>query len=132
MPNKKSIISVAISSAFAAALVNGSVASATDNPFVMQSLDKTYLLAYADRADATKSPGEKASEDKYGMSMVDKNKDGKVSREEFIKHHEVIFDKIDVNKDGFVDKGEADRYAAGIKSVGTPPSGPSPHGEMKK
>ena len=41
------------------------------------------------------------------MLAVDANKDGKISKEEFMKHHEQMFDKKDVNKDGFVDKENA-------------------------
>lgn len=40
------------------------------------------------------------------MAAVDANKDGKISKEEFMKHHEQMFDKKDVNKDGFIDKEE--------------------------
>ncbi len=42
----------------------------------------------------------------HKMSTVDADKDGKISREEFIKHHELIFDKKDTNKDGFLDESE--------------------------
>ncbi len=34
------------------------------------------------------------------------NQDGKVSKEEFIKQHEAMFDMKDANKDGFIDKDE--------------------------
>mgnify|MGYP000897014662 FL=1 len=40
------------------------------------------------------------------MSSVDLNKDGKISKEEFIKHHEAKFEKKDTNKDGFLDETE--------------------------
>ncbi|MBY0475971.1 MAG: calcium-binding protein [Nitrosomonas sp.] len=40
------------------------------------------------------------------MSSVDTNKDGKISKEEFMKHHEAMFDKKDTNKDGFLDEAE--------------------------
>lgn len=40
------------------------------------------------------------------MSSVDLNKDGKISKEEFMKHHEGMFDKKDTNKDGFLDETE--------------------------
>ncbi len=40
------------------------------------------------------------------MSSVDQNKDGKVSKEEFMKHHEAMFDKKDTNKDGVLDNTE--------------------------
>lgn len=43
------------------------------------------------------------------MSAVDMNKDGKISKEEFMKHHEAMFDKKDVNKDGFIDREEMHR-----------------------
>jgi hypothetical protein len=62
------------------------------------------------------------------MSMVDANKDGKVTKQEFLKHHEAIFDRIDANKDGAVDQPEADAYG-GARSSGT---SAAPHGAMKK
>jgi hypothetical protein len=40
------------------------------------------------------------------MSAVDLNKDSKISKEEFMKHHEAMFDKKDTNKDGFLDESE--------------------------
>ena len=40
------------------------------------------------------------------MSSVDLNKDGKISKEEFMKHHEAMFDKKDTNKDGLLDEAE--------------------------
>lgn len=40
------------------------------------------------------------------MSMVDLNKDGKVSKDEFMKHHEDMFAVMDTNKDGFLDESE--------------------------
>ena len=42
----------------------------------------------------------------HKMSAVDLNKDGKISKEEFMKHHETMFDKKDTNKDGFLDDTE--------------------------
>ena len=40
------------------------------------------------------------------MSKVDSDKDGKISKEEFLKHHEAMFDKKDLNNDGFIDEDE--------------------------
>ena len=34
------------------------------------------------------------------------NKDNKISKEEFIKHHEDMFAAMDTNKDGFLDESE--------------------------
>ncbi|PTQ86109.1 EF-hand domain-containing protein [Nitrosomonas ureae] len=42
----------------------------------------------------------------HKMSSVDTNNDGKISKEEFMKHHEAMFDKKDTNKDGFLDETE--------------------------
>ncbi|MDE2388892.1 MAG: EF-hand domain-containing protein [Betaproteobacteria bacterium] len=60
------------------------------------------------------SHGDAKSGDQNGhqcehMSVVDTNKDGKISKEEFMKHHEAMFDKKDVNKDGFIDREEMHR-----------------------
>lgn len=129
MRNKKSIISMAVGSAFAATLGAVPAASATDKLFTVQSLDKGYKLAYADRVDPNKyGGGAKSGEGRCGMSMVDANKDGKVSKEEFLKHHEAIFDRIDANKDGSVDQPEADKYGGG----GANKPSTAPHGGMQK
>ena len=42
----------------------------------------------------------------HKMSSVDVDKDGKISKDEFIKHHEQMFEKMDANKDGFLDESE--------------------------
>lgn len=42
----------------------------------------------------------------HKMTSVDTNKDGKISKEEFTKHHEAMFEKNDANKDGFLDETE--------------------------
>ena len=128
MRNKKTMISLAVGSALAATLGAVPIVSA-DSPFTAQSLDKGYMLAYADKVDPNKyGGGAKSGEGRCGMSMVDANKDGKVTKQEFLKHHENIFDRIDANKDGAVDQPEADSYG------GTKPSAPStaPHAGMKK
>lgn len=60
------------------------------------------------------SHGDAKSGDAHGhqcehMGPVDTNKDGKISKEEFMKHHEAMFDKKDANKDGFIDQSEMHR-----------------------
>ena len=111
MTHKKSILSLAVGSAFAATLSVAPIASAADSPFASQSLDKGYMVAGA-HDHATKKAGEgkcgamKASEGSCGVTMADLNKDGKVSKEEFTKHHDVMFEHMDANKDGFIDKSE--------------------------
>jgi uncharacterized low-complexity protein len=121
MPNKKSIISLALGSAFAATLGTASVASAADNPFAAQSLQKGFMVAgnpyddkggygdtgggYGDRKDAYGD--KKYGEGRCGMSMADTDNDGRVSREEHARHAEMMFNKTDTNKDGYIDKDEA-------------------------
>ena len=51
MPNKKSVIALAVGSAFVATLGTASVASAADNPFSAQSLDKGYKIAMSHEDD---------------------------------------------------------------------------------
>jgi uncharacterized low-complexity protein len=129
----KSMISIAVGSVLATSLSTASVVHATEdastanNPFALQSLNKGYMLAYADRADPGKygmgakdGMGAKAGEGKCGMSLADTNKDGKVTREEFLKHHGTIFDQIDANHDGSVDKTEADNFGGGKSNPGSP------------
>ena len=118
MSNKKSIISIAVGSAFAATLGAAPIASAADNPFAIQSLDRSYMVAqgYGEmKAGEGKCGGMKAGEDKCGakasegmcgVTMADINKDGKVSKEEWTKHHDAMFEHMDANKDGFIDKAE--------------------------
>ena len=50
--------------------------------------------------------GAKASEGMCGVTMADINKDGKVSKEEWTKHHDAMFEHMDANKDGSIDKAE--------------------------
>jgi uncharacterized low-complexity protein len=139
MRSKKSMLGVAVGSALTAG-IHVVPAYAADELFSARELDKGYMVAYADRVDPNKysggkpggygggSGGAKAAEGQCGMSRIDVNKDGKVTKQEFLKHHETIFDQIDANKDGAVDQPEADGYAAKVNAA----SNPAPHGAMKK
>ncbi len=40
------------------------------------------------------------------MHMMDADRSGTISREEFLKFHEELFDKLDTNHDGQIDAGE--------------------------
>ncbi len=108
MSSKKALVSVAVGSAFAATLGMAPIASAAENPFAMQSMGKGYMLAQAGKmADGKCGMG------KSGAAMMDANKDGKVSKEEFTKHHEAMFEKKDANKDGVLDKDEMGKMMDG-------------------
>lgn len=123
MSSKKTLVSVAVGSAFAASLGVAPVATAAENPFALQSLDKGYMVADHHEAKPKamkegkcgegKCGNMKMGEGKCGMAMADTNKDGKVSKEEAMKHHESMFAMMDANKDGFIDK---DEMAKGMKA----------------
>ena len=123
MPTNKSIISLAVGSAFAATLGTASIASANESPFTVQSLGKGYMVAQAqdygekkdDYGEKREGYGEKRDgyggkkdrEGRCGMSMADTDGDGRVSKEEHARHADKMFDMMDKNKDGFIDKDEA-------------------------
>jgi uncharacterized low-complexity protein len=72
---KKSIVSIAIGSAFVASAALAPVANAADNPFAGAKLDSGYQLAQADtKAKDAKCGADKAKEGKCGG---DKAKDAK-------------------------------------------------------
>lgn len=39
----------------------------------------------------------------YSMKMLDTNKDGMISKDEFMKHHEMMWDQMKKNSAGMVD-----------------------------
>ncbi len=45
------------------------------------------------------------------MQQLDTDKDGKVTKAEFLKPQEAQFAHIDTNQDGSIDKGEAEAFA---------------------
>jgi hypothetical protein len=53
------------------------------------------------------------------MAMMDVDRDHKVTREEFMKFHETLFDRMDGNHDGVIDQGEWQRRLGGIGGKGT-------------
>ena len=112
MSRKRSIISMAVGSAFVATLGTAPLVSAADNPFGIQSLGKGYMVAdahkYGDKKGGEgKCGGEGAcGEGRCGASMADANKDGKITKEEWTAHHNAMFEHMDANKDGVIDKDE--------------------------
>ena len=117
--SKKTLIASAVGSAFIASMAAAPLASAAENPFALSGLSSGYQVAdnHAAKPAAKtmegKCGGMKADETKGGMAMLDANKDGKVSKEEFIKGHETKFGMMDANKDGFLDKTEMGKMMQG-------------------
>ena len=55
------------------------------------------------------------------------NKDGKITKEEWTKHHDLMFEKMDSNKDGAIDKDEIEKS----KMKGGKSSENTSHGDKK-
>jgi len=114
MSKRKSIISAAVGSAVAATLGFAPIASAAENPFAMQPMEKGYMVADAGK-HGEKKAGEgkcgegKCGEGKCGAAMADTDKDGKITKEEWTKHHDLMFEQMDSNKDGAIDKDEMEK-----------------------
>lgn len=110
MTSKKTAVSVAVGSAFVAGMAMTPMAGAAENPFALQSLQSGYMVAEAGMQG--KCGAGKCGAGKCGMSMMDANKDGKVSKEEFMKAHEDMFAAKDANKDGVLSGDEMKAGAA--------------------
>jgi EF hand len=126
MKTKKCALTLALGSTFAAALAAAPALAATDNPFFAQSIGKGYMVAQKGMEGSCGGmKGKEGScagmkEGQCGAAMMDANKDGKVSRGEFIMHHEGMFEHMDANKDGVLDDAEMARIggpAGGAKKM---------------
>jgi uncharacterized low-complexity protein len=118
--SKKSLIVAAAGSAFVAGMSAAPIASAAENPFALTGLASGYQVAQATKMPAGKCGqgmcgGMKAgaTEAKCGAAMLDANKDGKISKDEFVNGHAAMFDAMDTNKDGSLDKAEFGKMTPG-------------------
>ena len=104
-------------------IFSGAAVSAT-NTFIsgpQQATNTVLMLAYADKTESVEdSPhgshgaheneeimkSDKKRHPHSKMSEVDHDGDGKISKDEFLKHNEAMFEKKDLNNDGFIDEDE--------------------------
>ena len=66
------------------------------------------------------------------MKMMDTNNDGMLSRDEFMKHHEAMYDKMKKNKDGMVDIKDMGMMQSGMKNDKMMKSGAMKDDKMMK
>jgi uncharacterized low-complexity protein len=126
--SNKTILATAVGSAFIASMAAAPLASAADNPFAMQALNTGYKVAQAATTPEAKCGQGKcgnmkmkaaADQDKPGAAGMpcrggmDANNDGTISKEEFVKGHEAMFDAMDTNKDGVLDASEMGKMRGG-------------------
>ena len=114
MSNKAAIrpLSVALGTVFTISLVNTAIANAAENPFSVKPLSGGYMvLAEGKCGEGKCGAGKgKGGEGKCGMARMDADGDGKVTKDEFMKGHEVMFEKIDQNSDGVIDQAEREAH----------------------
>lgn len=102
----KKRLGVLLGTVFLASMASTTSAAAGDNPFGISSLSGGKLMLAEGKCGGGKCGGGKGPGGKCGMSRMDADGDGNVTRDEFMKGHEVMFDKIDKNNDGVIDPEE--------------------------
>lgn len=70
-----------------------------------------FALASASYAQQPASPPPQGKPSQIFMQQMDTNKDGKVSKEEFLRPQEEMFKHIDKDGDGFITETEVDDFA---------------------
>ena len=108
-------LSVALGTVFTVSLAHATITSADENPFSMQSISGGNMMLAEGKCGEGKCGAGKSGEGKCGMARMDADGDGKVTREEFMKGHEAMFDKIDQNGDGVIDQAEREAHMEKMK-----------------
>jgi hypothetical protein len=80
-----------------------------------------------DSKDSGKGSGKRKGK-RPGMAELDKDKDGKISRDEAPEQMKAFFDQMDGNKDGFVDAKEMAEIRKKMGAGGGGPGGPGAGG----
>ena len=113
--------SVALGTVFTISLANTTITNAAENPFSIKPLSGGYMTLAEGKCGEGKcgagKGGEvsKGGEGKCGMGRMDADGDGKVTKEEFMQGHEVMFEKIDQNGDGVIDAAEREAHMNKMK-----------------
>lgn len=103
-------LTIALGTAFTVALANAPVTSAAENPFRMKELSGGSMMLAEAKCGAGESAAAKGVEGKCGMSRMDADGDGKVTKDEFMQGHEAMFELIDTNGDGVIDQTEREHH----------------------
>ena len=123
MSDKSNIkpLTIALGAAVGVSLANINSAGAAGNPFSMEPLSGGYMMLAEGKCGEGKCGGKgKGREGGCGMKNMDADGDGNVTHDEFMKGHEVMFDRIDANGDGVIDSSERAAHMAGKKGKKKP------------
>jgi uncharacterized low-complexity protein len=113
----KTSLKLALGATFATGIALGAAQALADNPFSAKTLDSGYMQLAENKAGGemkcgagmcggNMKKGAAANAADGDTCPADTDKDGKVTKEEFLKHHEAMFDEADANKDGSLDATE--------------------------
>ena len=121
MSNKTALkpLTVALGTVFTVSLANISISNASENPFSMQPLSGGYMMLAEGKCGEGKCGGSKGKgmQGGCGMTRMDADGDGNVSKDEFMKRHDAKFDEIDKNNDGVIDQSEREAHMQGMKCM---------------
>lgn len=121
-------LALALGAAFVTSLASIPVANAAENPFAMAELSSGYMVAEMaegkcgsgmkteeGKCGSSKKMEGKCGEGKCGMSRMDADGDGNVTKDEFMQGHEAMFSNIDQNADGMIDQSESQAQMTKMK-----------------
>lgn len=117
--NAKSSLKLALGTTFAAGIAFGATQAFAENPFSADKLSSGYMQLAENKAGGEMKCGagmcganmKKEAEGKHGGAKGDEcpadvDKDGKVTKNEFMTHHEKMFTDADADKDGSLNADE--------------------------
>lgn len=125
--NTKTSLKLALGTTIAAGIALGAAQALADNPFSAKTLDSGYMQLAENKAGGEMKCGAgmcggnakkgAAKADASDTCPADTDKDGKVTKEEYLKHHESMFDAADANKDGSLDKTEQETLHTNMRAM---------------